>query len=314
MDSPFADRQAAYALVSVERPVETEPAREMVLVVQLMGDLGQQLVVVERLIEVARSIRRGHSYNRDAAGALVRREEMRLVQSNRPACPAAALRLLEGILGRRERVARIERFVTMEVIATALQRVGARPGDGIQDQAARVAELRLILAGEDLKFLDGVRRRVRSNRVDQHQFIADPVDERFTAPTRLAIGRDRFLGAASRDHPGRQQRQLRGVAAVERETIDLLARNDFVHGAVARVDERRLRRHRDCFGHAGDSQRKVDGHRLPDFRANPFAFLGSKPLQIDNDFVPAGRDERHRVRAAVVSHRCSRESSVDVAH
>src|SRR5262245_1115927 len=106
---------------------------------------------------------------------------MRAVFRDRAAQPPAWLLLLELRLAGLKVIARIERLIAMEVIASAMQIVRARSRDRVEDDAGGVAELRLILAGNDLELLDRVGRRVRSDRVDRHELVADAVDQDLAA-------------------------------------------------------------------------------------------------------------------------------------
>ncbi len=158
-------RDSADADVVLRRPIEAEAGLEAMAFVDLVRPLRQQLVVVERPRHVAGRGRRRNGGDRHAARALVGDEVVRAVALNRTAEPAPALLLLERRASGREEVARVQRFVAVEVVGAAVQIVCPGSGDGIEDHAGRIPELCLVLIGQDLELLDGVRRRVRSNGV-----------------------------------------------------------------------------------------------------------------------------------------------------
>lgn len=115
---------------------------------------------------------------------------MRAILHDRAAYPTARLLLFERRFARAERLARIEPFISVEVVDTSVEVVRPRARDGVEDDAARVSELRGVLVRDDLKLLDGIGRRARAHRVDGHQFRTDAIDERLAAAARLATAAD----------------------------------------------------------------------------------------------------------------------------
>src|SRR5206468_12827433 len=130
--------------------------------------------------------------NARAARAYVGDDVVREVAQDGTTEPAAALLLLERGAGRREEVARIQGFVAVKVVGAAVPIVRAGSRDRVEDHAGGIAELRLVLIGQDLELFDGVRRRVRADGVGGHHLRAHAVDERLTAAARLTARRHRL--------------------------------------------------------------------------------------------------------------------------
>ena len=200
---------AADTLVVEEGAIEAEPDVQRVRLLDLVGHLREQLVVLEGLFEVAGSRRRSDRRNRHPARPFVREEIVRAILHQRPAEPATGLLLLEAGLRRGECVSRVQRLVAMEVVDAAVRLVGAGPRDRIENQPAGVAELRGILRRQHLELLDGVGRRVGADRVGRHPLVADAVDDRLAAAARLAVGGHRLLRAVAT----RPRRPARAVPA-----------------------------------------------------------------------------------------------------
>ncbi len=89
------ERDSADADVVLRRPIQAEAGLEAIALVDLVRRLGQQLIVVERPLDVAGRGGRRDGGDRHAARALVGDEVVRAVALNRTAEPAAALLLLE---------------------------------------------------------------------------------------------------------------------------------------------------------------------------------------------------------------------------
>ena len=89
------------------------------------------------------------------------------------------------------------------------------------------------------------------------------VDE---APGAGSRGVLREVGETSRDRAGGQRDELLEQPAVQRQRLDLLVVDHLAELAGGAVDERRLGRDRDFFGHLADLERDVEPRGLCDLQ------------------------------------------------
>ena len=226
-------------------------------------------------------------------------EEVRLVLDDRSADDAAPVpsdrcRLLET-LGSDEIIGRRQRVAGHLAEDHALELVGPRLGDGVDDGAARAAPLRVVHARDDLELLDGLERRAHlrpgagAERVVR---VVAAVHGDVVALRGLA-GRDNRVVAhlvGWRELHARQQRDGREEVAVHRRELGDLLRADVAADFRARgVDKRRFRRHAHGFLERAQGHRNIDIQRLPDRQDQAVSFERMEARELGGDTVPAGR-------------------------
>ena len=201
-------------------------------------------------------------------------EEERLVLRDGTAEDAAILiapqrRLLA--VGRQEVRKRVQRRVAEELEDVAAQAVAAAPIGDVHRRAGRASVLGALIVGDEAELRHRVGRRlhhlVREPLVARAVgVVVDAVDQEVVERAAEAVDVERAfarraVGAlVERGLPdaGREQRERRVLAAVERELAHLVAGNHLPALARVGLEERRLRRHGDALGDLPDRQREVD--------------------------------------------------------
>ena len=142
--------------------------------------------------------------------------------------------------------------------------VGPGLGDGVDDGAARAAELRVIRAGDDLKLLDRLERgadlRARAGAEGVVRVVT-AVDRDVVILTRLPGGDDRVVAhlVGRGELNAGEKGDCRKVIAVHRGKLaQLLGPDIAAHFGARRVNQRRLGRDPDVFLDSPDLKRQVD--------------------------------------------------------
>ena len=150
-----------------------------------------------------------------------------------------------GAAGRLEEAGRVHRRVAEELPCAAAKLIGPRSVRGVDDGTAAAAVLGAVVVRLDLELGDRVGRDL--NHLVREALVAgavgvvvDAIELEVVRRVAKPVHVERALAAARPDavlirleHPGRQQRQVRIGAAVERQVHDLLALDDL--SALARI-------------------------------------------------------------------------------
>ena len=191
-----------------------------------------------------------------------------------------------GSCGRElEEVPRIERVVPQELEHLAAKLVGARSGDDVDDRARDVTVLGAERRVVDLEFLDAGEGGSNISEPNVRLLVVTPLTRNPTASSRLPavlkasaptprIGLDGEPGLRWRHRPGHEQTEIGEVAAVERNLLHRLRRDDMADGGRRAIDERHFRANDHRLGCVADGQAEVahqrpadvDGQRLDDAR------------------------------------------------
>ena len=140
--------------------------------------------------------------------------------------------------------------VAQEERRRAAQLVGARLGHDVDRRRCRAPRFRREAVGGDLELLHRLLRDVLQRPADDVVVVVGAVDHDVAAAPELTGRRDRDgvrLGRVEvrrRRVARHEQRQLEEVAAVERQRLDQLCRDDRIDHRTARVDRRPRRRPR----------------------------------------------------------------------
>ena len=169
-------------------------------------------------------------------GDLHAAEEEQLVAHDRPAERAAELVPLEPVIAAQpavldpleERLG-VELVMAGELEQAAMERVGARLGDRVDRGAGGHAVAGIAHAGLDSELLQRVRERNRVAAVLLRVVVVAAVNQVQRAGARPAADRDRHRAGrlavvrpADLHGAARQQNELRGAPAVERQADELL--------------------------------------------------------------------------------------------
>jgi hypothetical protein len=112
--------------------------------------------------------------------ALVVGEEERLVPHDAAAKAAAELLLTQArfrTVAAREELVRVVLLVAEEAVAGAVEVVGARLGEDVDDRAGGASTLGRVHVGLHLHFGDRIHRRAHADRADVTLVVVDAVDE-----------------------------------------------------------------------------------------------------------------------------------------
>ena len=151
-----------------------------------------------------------------------------------------------------EEIAGVEVVIAQEVEGTAVEGIGPRLGDGIDQAAAVIAEFRVEVIGDDAKL--GQRIEVGQDRrstivtfldvaaVDVEAIGHFPVAA-YGVPSVASV-----VCAAVRGDAGLKRQQAEITAAVQRDGRDAVAADDFAHLGAGGLHLQRGRLDADVFG------------------------------------------------------------------
>ena len=186
-----------------------------------------------------------------------------------------------------EEVARIERIVAEELEDVAVNLVGARSRDEIDDRAGHVSVFGADRRVVHFEFLDAPERRLVDERSERLVVGADAVDEK----------RDRLLAIAGRvegeradaaNRPGgeaglrrrdrswHEQPEIGEMTAVQRHLLHGLSRDHVPDGGRRTIDQRHFRADDDGLVLFADHQAKVAHQRAADVDVQRLDDLGAK--------------------------------------
>src|SRR6185436_606618 len=186
--------------------------------------------------------------------ALVVAEEKQALGENRPA-EGSAGNVLLALLFRRPRSivlpgVRVEIAVPVELEGTAAERVGSRFQDARDDGAADVAGIGRVVVRLDADLGQRVRARLVGDAVVDRLVDVEAVDGEVVRllpiavhewPVRIDRADVREAARIVGHGAGQEQRQLRRVAAVERQGLYRGARDDLADGRGLGLQDRRQR-------------------------------------------------------------------------
>ena len=243
-------------------------------------------------------------------------EEERLVLHNRAAQHAAELippkrRLLTGC--RFEIGRRIERRVAEELPPAPVQLVRAASVSDVHRRARRPTVLGALVVGDHPELTDRIRRRL--HHLIREALIACPVRvvvdavdqeiiERAAEPVHIERAFPRRPGRAlvqgRLPDAGRQQRERRILAAVQRQPAGLVACDHLT--ALARIgfDERRRGDHLDFLADLPDGHRQIDARSRADLHLHVVDERNRETWFLGRDDVRARLDGEELVQAGRV--------------
>ncbi len=219
--------------------IEIEPKLGIVVVGQPMRRFGERLVAIQRRRKRTRLDNRRDDELRVLIGALIAADEVRAVPDEWTRHDGAELLLVE----RRDRtgqgVLRVEASGTIVDVAGPMKLVRAALGDGRDDTAEGVTELRGKLARDHLEFLDHVERQAGFRRVAPFDhLVRHAVHDVVDIATELPVHRQ--IAARGRSvHAVGEIRQVEIVPPVERHRLDLLLIHRQAQFRLARLEDRR---------------------------------------------------------------------------
>src|SRR6185312_808921 len=181
-------------------------------------------------------------------------EEEQLVSFDRSAKGRAELVLAEGRLRSAiEEVAGVKRAVAEELVGGSVEAVGARLRRRVDDSAV-AAKLRSVSIGEDRKLRDRFDSQRRAHHPRARAVIPEALYVRAVEQISLAFRprarhaeivldtieqvRAAVTDLRSRGYPGNERDEIREVAAVERQVVDLPLLDIRRHARRHRIDLR----------------------------------------------------------------------------
>lgn len=209
------------------------------------------------------------------------REVMEPVPQDRPAVGRAEL--LVGVRQHAilDRVGGVEPVVAEESRHRSRTDVGPRLGDRVHLHAGRAPLPRVEAIGDDLELGDRVLAEawLAEARRNQLRHLL-PVDVQLEARARGL--RHKVLLA-----PGREEREVHPVAAVEWQVLDLLRAHRAAQVRLGHVDQRRFSGHRHGFLKVGRRHLQVHHHLLPHLQLQAGTLQGREPRQLESNPIRA---------------------------
>ena len=99
---------------------------------------------------------------------------------------------------------------------------------------------------------------------------------------------------------GDEDRERHRAARLQRQLGDARLVDDGAAVRLARLEQRRFRRHVDALGHAADAELRIDDGDLADFEPHVGAVVLLEPAHLDGHAVQTGTEERDGVVALLV--------------
>ena len=227
-------------------------------------------------------------------------EVVKLVLHNRAARGAADLLVRVGHDLVQHRIGRVPVAVPEVADEGTRKRVGARLGDGVHLHARRAALRGVEPVRDELELRDrvvAVPGLVAGAQVRGHLQAVDVDLELPDVHSVLHGQRALRVGPV----PGRQQRERHPVAALGRQLRHLARVDAGSQTRGGRLDERRLRRHGERFGHATGGHLEVDGGRLSHEELHAVAGDRVEAGKLRRDLVDADA-HRDTVGPALIGH------------
>ena len=171
-----------------------------------------------------------------------------------------AFRFVVGIEG-------VERGIAEVVEQISVQIVGAGLGDGVHYAAGSLAELRAVIAGADLEFLDGVEaigvgdRGTAARFGEERLIVVGAIDHVVVVEAGDAAVGDE---AAVRGHAGGEQHEVVPAAADDGQVLHKCLTDALRLFCFGGIDEFGLAGDFDGFSGAADAQSEIDGQRYAD--------------------------------------------------
>ena len=264
----------------------------------------------DRHIDAARAERLAQVGPLEVLVDVLEREEVEHpVALDRP--PQRSAELLAMEIGRRRAVRSVsgQSLQTLEMEHAAVQVIGSRLGDDVDDAPGGAAELRVGAAGHDLEFLHRLQRDV-DGRALSAQLLAEEaivvvaaVEADVVVHAALSAERNLVaIGALHDAHPGSEREQIFELPAEDGRRADggLIERG--AHLGARDVNQCGAR-HGHGLGGPGDLQHGIHRHRLSDCDRDVLLDVRGKALQADRDGIRArAKLQKHE---ATISHRSS---------
>ena len=194
---------------------------------------------------------------------------------------------------------RVEGIVAKEDERVPAQLIGPALGHDVQNAAGRLAELRRIRVGEHLELAHGLLAEGGSHRAQGHIVVVEPVHGDVVGPRPLAGegetggGRGALLRRAigvdaRRDHGERHE-----VPAVDRQTLDLLLRDDRRHCRPLRVHQGRGTDDGDGLGGCRHAEREGQVHTRPEQQHKALPSFSGETRERDRHVVGSRLERRN---------------------
>ena len=222
-------------------------------------------------------------------------EEVRPVLRDRAAEAAAELVAAVVLLARvRQDLAlrlRVHRLVAEHLEEAARRRVGAGLGDDVQHAAVAAAVLRLEALRLEVELLDRFEREHLQQAADGVVVVVAAVDLIVDVAAVAAVYLRRVLRALGRvgveaeADAGNRRREVRELAAVQRQRLDALRIDDGTDRRGGDLDQRRRTGDVHGLSDRRDLQREVDRLRLTDVDVNGLPRHRREALELRRDVV-----------------------------
>ena len=265
---------------------------------------------------------RRHRVVQGAADVLNRRalpagEEEQLVAHDRAARIAAELFALQEVPLGQEEVFRVERAVARVAERAAVEVVGARAGDGVDDRAGARTLRGAVVAGLNRELLQRVRERERLVLLEVRVGVVRAVETERRLPRLGAVGREaqragnrlaRFLVDFRHDHARDEHAEPRGVAAVQRQLDDPLRVDDFGDRRRGDVDRGGLARDRDGLGQIAKLERDVEREVLVGRQDDVRLTDRPEARELGSNLVRRRPQRHERISSVRTGHRLARHA------
>ncbi len=183
-----------------------------------------------------------------------------------------------------------------------MQLVGSR-FDRRQHHGIAAAVLRRKRIGHQLEFLNRVHRGPDRHAIEQLLVDADPVEQKFSLAEAAAGYRNgRRAGCTPRLNHGirQQRRELRKIAAVQRQFDDVPVADYLPDRAGLGVNYRRQPLHHHSFRHSAHAQGEVKARALIDLQNDAGLFLRLEPFLRDAERIRARNGKKRQFVVAGV--------------
>ncbi len=277
-------------------------------------DVEQRLAVRRRVgaVEGREQALGRHDLERVLLRALNRAEVVDLVLDDRAAEAAAklvaAVVLLLAVVDLLGVGLGIHRGVAEQLEEAAVQIVGAALGDDVHHAAVAAAVLGLGARGHEVEFLDRFEREQLQQAADGVVVVVAAVNLVVQVAAVAAVDLRRVLGALGRvrvvaeAHAGQRRREVRELAAVERQALDAADVDDTADRRDRRFNQRRGRGDGDRLRDVRNLQREVEADGLADVDDDALAIDGAETGELDEQVVFADVQRLQAIGAFSVRH------------
>ena len=252
--------------------------------------------------------------------ALEGEEIKRLVPDQRPADGAARLRAAEIAERFAVRGVRRQSLEPLVVEQAALDLIGSRLGDDVDDAAGRAAELGAGAGGDHLEFLDRFERDVDRRPLPAHLLaekavvVVAAVEADVVEHAALSREGDFVAIGTLHDADARREREkIFELAPQNRRRFDRGLVERAGRGRAADVDRRRDRGDGDGFGDARHLHRRAETNGLANRDDHVLFHDRGKAGQLQRHRVAAGRQLQRDKAAVPIGDQAARQVGVDVA-